>query len=281
MHIYLVLGATGRQGGATAQALLERGATVRCLVRQPEQPGAKALADQGGELIRGDFTDSDSLRTAMQGVHGVFLAQPLQDPKLEVEQAQRIIELTRHSGISQLVYSSALDAYQATGVAHFDSKHRVKEALEATDLNYHIIGPGGFMENLLFKDTWQGIEQGKLVTPFDLDVPQALISVADIGAFAASLMLDPPPSSGQFLPAWGDCLSAREQALVLANALGQHVVAERLPDSLTRQFMGDELAGMFDYFNQRTPAPLAEPTLFRQRVPARMDLQSWLEGKRA
>jgi uncharacterized protein YbjT (DUF2867 family) len=50
----LVIGATGRQGGATARALLRRGARVRALVRNPDE--AKIVVDTRNVLrdVEGD-----------------------------------------------------------------------------------------------------------------------------------------------------------------------------------------------------------------------------------
>ena len=49
----LVLGATGGQGGAVADALLARGARVRAMVRRPGEPKASRLAERVVEEIRG------------------------------------------------------------------------------------------------------------------------------------------------------------------------------------------------------------------------------------
>ena len=43
-HPILVIGATGRQGGASARHLLAQGCAVRALVRDPSAPAAWALA---------------------------------------------------------------------------------------------------------------------------------------------------------------------------------------------------------------------------------------------
>ena len=55
----LVTGATGRQGGAVASALLDRGWSIRALTRDASQPAAGVLAQRGAELIQGDLEDRD------------------------------------------------------------------------------------------------------------------------------------------------------------------------------------------------------------------------------
>jgi len=48
----LVLGATGGQGGAVADALLARDTQVRAMVRRPGQPAVRRLAERGVRFIQ-------------------------------------------------------------------------------------------------------------------------------------------------------------------------------------------------------------------------------------
>src|ERR1700749_1076557 len=68
----LVTGATGKQGGSTADALLKAGFQVRALVRDPSKPASQALAARGCALAPGDLDDAAALRRAVDGVDGVF-----------------------------------------------------------------------------------------------------------------------------------------------------------------------------------------------------------------
>lgn len=68
----LVTGATGKVGGQVVQQLVEHGAQVRALVRDP----ATARLPDGVSVVRGDLTDVDSLRDALAGVDRVFLVWP-------------------------------------------------------------------------------------------------------------------------------------------------------------------------------------------------------------
>ena len=53
--MFLVMGITGKVGGATAEHLLARGQQVRALVRNREK--ASSWANQGVELVDGDWND--------------------------------------------------------------------------------------------------------------------------------------------------------------------------------------------------------------------------------
>src|SRR6185437_918314 len=73
--IIAVVGATGAQGGGLARAILadpNGGFACRAITRDPGKPQAKALADSGAEVVRGDLDDGGSLKQAFDGAHGLF-----------------------------------------------------------------------------------------------------------------------------------------------------------------------------------------------------------------
>src|SRR5689334_3732387 len=72
-HLVLVTGATGKQGGAVAAALLARGHKVRALTRNLGSAAAKALAAQGAEVVVGNFEDRDSIVAAARGTDSAYL----------------------------------------------------------------------------------------------------------------------------------------------------------------------------------------------------------------
>src|SRR3954452_23124924 len=72
-----VFAATGSQGGAVADALLDAGAHVRALIRNVDSDKARALAARGAELVRIDVDDADSLVSALEGVDAFwFMTTP-------------------------------------------------------------------------------------------------------------------------------------------------------------------------------------------------------------
>src|SRR5215469_18708993 len=72
--MYLVMGITGKVGGATARHLLNQGKQVRALVRNREK--AAKWADQGVELMDGDWNDSTAIAAGLKGVEGAFVMLP-------------------------------------------------------------------------------------------------------------------------------------------------------------------------------------------------------------
>ena len=68
---FLVIGATGNIGSLVTPMLLERGESVRCMVRNPEK--AAALREIGAEVVLGDLNEKDAVASAMEGIDTVFL----------------------------------------------------------------------------------------------------------------------------------------------------------------------------------------------------------------
>src|SRR3954468_8603971 len=104
----LIKGATGNQGGATLHNLLGKGFTLRALTRKPESDKARALANNGVELVQGDLNDADSLKKALAGAWGVYAVQNTWEAGVEgeEEQGKRIAELAKAAGVEHYVYAS-------------------------------------------------------------------------------------------------------------------------------------------------------------------------------
>ena len=93
----LVTGATGVIGRQVIEQLVQRGASVRALVRDP----AKADFPAGVSVVKGDLMDPDSLRPAFAGVSAFFLLNAVTpdeftqalialNVEIEVDQGQQV-----------------------------------------------------------------------------------------------------------------------------------------------------------------------------------------------
>ncbi len=107
-RLILVTGATGKQGGAVARSLLDRGFQVRALTRNPQKPEAQALADQGAEVVQGDMEDRSSMERALEGAYGVFSVQNFWETGYdsEVQQGKTVTDAAKAAGVEHFVYSS-------------------------------------------------------------------------------------------------------------------------------------------------------------------------------
>ncbi|MDW5327436.1 NmrA family NAD(P)-binding protein [Plantactinospora sp. KLBMP9567] len=146
-RIILVTGATGNQGGAVVDALLDDGGwAVRALTRDPAGARARALAARGVDVRAGNLADAGSLRPALAGVHGVFGVQNSRTagPEGEVRQGRTLIDAAVAAGVRHLVQTSVGGVDRVRGIPHFDTKWRIEQHLRDTSLDWTILRPTTF-----------------------------------------------------------------------------------------------------------------------------------------
>lgn len=280
----LVTGATGQQGGAVIQALLARGHRVRGLTRRPDTAAARGLAEQGVEVVAGDYTSADSLLRAASGADAMFaMTTPFEGgADAETDQGVALVHAAQHAGVGHFVYSSVASADQATGIPHFDSKYAVEQALAQHQGPYTIIAPVFFMDNFIAPWMAPGIAAGTLAMALPETIPLQQIAVADIGAFAAAVIDRGAAVFGQRFDIAGDELTGAAVAAVLAEITGHPVEYQALsPDALRQSPENEDLALMYEWFaatGYAVDIPAlhgAFPEVAWHRFPAWARLQQW------
>ena len=234
----LVTGATGRQGGAAARALVSAGHRVRALTRRPETRAAQALAALGVELAPGSFDDAASLARALEGMDAVFaISTPFDSPEgplAEDRQGIALLEAAARAAVRHIVYTSAANADRDTGIPHFQSKRAVELRLATTGIPFTILAPASFMENLLVPMRLAALERGLLASPLSPSRKVAQISVEDIGRFAALVLSRPAHFAGRRIDLAADDVSGEEMAAILARTLGGPVRCVPMPPAAMR-----------------------------------------------
>lgn len=111
----LVTGATGFVGSAVLRRLIERGQSVRALVRPSSD--RRNLEGLDVELVEGDLLNPETLKPALQGCKGLFhvaadyrLWAPDPGPmfKANVEGTRTLMLAAGESGVERLVYTSSV-----------------------------------------------------------------------------------------------------------------------------------------------------------------------------
>src|SRR5262245_30410765 len=147
-RIILVSGATGRQGGGLITHLLAGPWRIRALTRNPSGRAAQDLARRGVEIVQGDMDDPESLKNAMQGVHGVYSVQDFWTvgAKREVQQGKNMADAARATGVEHFLYSSVGGAERNSGISHWETKWAVENHIRKLGLPATILRPAAFME---------------------------------------------------------------------------------------------------------------------------------------
>jgi uncharacterized protein YbjT (DUF2867 family) len=248
-RLILVCGATGKQGGAVARSLLERGFRVRALTRNPQKPEAQALADRGAEVVQGDMEDRSAMERALEGAYGVFSVQNYWESGYdgELQQGKTVADAAKAAGVEHLVYSSVGSAHRQTGIPHFESKWEVEEHVRKLDLPYTVLRPVFFMQN--WEWTREMILGGTLAQPFDPDKPFQQVAVEDIGAFAAIAFENPDRWIGREVDLAGDEQSMSEIADTFSRVIGREVSYYQVPWDQFEEQMGEEATLNFRWIN--------------------------------
>jgi len=279
----LVIGATGQQGGSTARRLLARGRAVHALVRDPDSTAAQALRAAGAGLVVGDLDDPAALRAAMHGMYGVFLVLTMMTgPKIspdgvvaEERRGKAVADLAHRSGIRHLVYSSLNGVDAHSGIPYYDSKARIEEHIRALGLPATILRPVSFMENFATYNR-PALRDGELVVSLAVraELTMQLISVRDIGAFAAIAFDRPEHFLGRTVEIAGDALTPPQIAETFGRICGRPARFRQTPIEQIRGF-DEQLAQMFTFFNEHPSEPADLPAL-RAHHPDLMRLETWL-----
>src|SRR5512138_2972529 len=128
---YFITGATGFLGGVLARQLREAGHEVNASIRDPGK--ANELQSLGVTLFKGDVTDKESMRAAMQGVDGVYHvagwykigARDKRDgERVNVQGTRNVLELMKELRIPKGVYTSTLAINSDTHGQKVDENYR-------------------------------------------------------------------------------------------------------------------------------------------------------------
>ncbi|ACY14619.1 NmrA/HSCARG family protein [Haliangium ochraceum] len=247
-----VTGATGKQGGAVARALLDAGHSVCGMTRDTDSAAARALREAGAELHRAEYGEHERLVAGMRGADAAFaMTTPFASGGAagEVAQGKALIAAAEAAELPYMVFSSVASADQDTGVPHFDSKYEVEKCLRASSLSHAVVAPVYFMENLLMPQVLAGLRDGVLAVPLSEDCQLQQVALADIGQFTAHVLSHRDAFAGQRVDIAGDELAGIEMVQLLSEKLGREIRYHQLPLDEIRQ-VSEDLALMFAWFER-------------------------------
>jgi uncharacterized protein YbjT (DUF2867 family) len=240
----LVVGSTGRQGGAVARALLRGGHHVRALTRNLAHPAAGQLRLRGARLAWADLDDEPALEEAARGVDAVFVVTTptVGGPALETQHGLTLAELARRLEIPHVVYSSAVAATRYHGLTHSDGKHEVEQYLRAARVPHTIVCPAFFMENFLSGEWLGGPPERQLRLPLPPGRKLQQLAHADLGYFVRLVLERRAEFLGRRVCIAADELTPLEIAATLAPVLGEPVHYE--PPDLAAPATNDDAAAV-------------------------------------
>ncbi len=279
----LVLGATGNQGGAVVDAILnspklKNAVQIYALVRNPDKKEAQALQKRGVILVKGDLENKDSVQQALKNIDTVFSVQSNQNKggvETEEKQGKLVAELAKDAKVKHFIYSSVEGAERNTGIPHFDNKWRIEQRIYELKLPYTIIRPVAFADM-----TVGGFGAFMLTALRTFLSPQTklqVVAVADIGKAVALAIENRDKYIGKAIPLAGDELTREEMQKAQQKVLGTyHWAIPFVPSGVFRLAAGSDLTSMFQWFE--THGYKTDIAATRKMLPSLQNYEQFLQG---
>src|SRR6185437_13461547 len=229
--MYVVLGGTGRVGGAVATALLDSGQPVSIVTRNAAK--AEPWVRRGASVAVADVTEVDRLRQILRRGTRAFLLNPPANPATDTDAVERhtvrcILDALNGSGLQKVVAESAYGAQPGEALGDLSVLFDLEEGLRAQPIATSIIRGAYYMTN------WDPLlaaarEQGSLPTmlPADLSIP--MVAPVDLGRVAARLLMEPPDRTELTYVEGPSRYCAADVAAAFSRALGRHVEPRVIP----------------------------------------------------
>ena len=244
----VVTGSTGKQGGAVARGLLERGHQVRAVTRDPNSSQAKLLANAGAALVAASLEDTAAIRKALEEATSLFaMTTPYGGTNSETRQGIAADDAAKAAGV-HLVFTSIGNANRQTGIPHFDSKYEVEKHISKIGVRATILAPIAFMENLY--SIKEQLAKGIYASALPPARSHAQIAVADIGAVAVRVLEDADRFTGKRFDLAGDELTGNDAMAILSRVTGRSFAYYQVPPDVLRQRMGEDGVKMYEWFDR-------------------------------
>ena len=228
--MFLVMGITGKVGGATARHLLAQGKKVRALVRNREK--ASSWANRGVELLEGDWNETAAIEQALKGVEGAFVMLPtVWMPSEDYTEARGMIanyvEALTKAAPSRVVALSSMGADKTNGLGMITGLSLLEQGFRDLVSPIAFVRAGGFFENFLYG---LQVAQGGILPVYynPTNRQSTMVATNDIGAEVATLLTG-PAWSGRRVVELGSMVSADEVAVQLGEVLKLDVKAFAIP----------------------------------------------------
>jgi uncharacterized protein YbjT (DUF2867 family) len=299
--VIAIVGATGAQGGGLVRGILDHpdaGFVARAITRKPSSDAAKALADQGVEVVQADLDDEKSLIEAFTGAYGAFCVTNFWEhysPPKEFEQAGRMAAAAKETHLSHVVWSTLEDTRKFIPdddrmptlgdykVPHYDAKGEANALFTDAGVPTTFLQASFYWDNMIYfgMGPKRG-EDGVLAITFPIgEAELPSMAAADVGLCAYGVFAAGPSLIGKTVRIAGGLLTGADMAASLSKALGEPVSYNAVPASVYRSFGfpgAEDLGNMFQTLSEfpvwfGSPEELA---VSRELNPSLQTFDDWL-----
>ena len=215
----LMVGASGKYARYVLPALKEHGAIVKALVTSSDKR-AEAFAQGADEAVVGNLKDEGSLRSAAEGVDGVFHINPAFEPN-EAELGVAMVNAAVAAGVTKFTFSSVIHP-SISKMKNHSGKRPVEEALFESGLTFTVLQPTMFMQTLA--NGWEEVTaKGTFSLPYPNDKRASYVDYRDVAEAAAIALTSDKLDYGTFELCAPGMLDRVELTQIMSAVLGRTI----------------------------------------------------------
>ncbi|NHE56600.1 NmrA/HSCARG family protein [Cyclobacterium plantarum] len=244
LNTIVVCGATGKQGGAVLDALLESGKwNPVAITRDIRSQKATEIKGKGVPLLFADLADKPSLVKAFKGAYAVYgVTMPVNprgklDTEYEWKQGQNMVDACVANNIQHLVLSTVLyiEEDQENNLTYIKKKVAIENLVKEKNIPFTFLCPGSFMDD--FGGEYLPVKKNIIRGMASNDTKIPHIACRDIGKFAAMAFEEPGKFVGQKLNLIGDFMSGNELAALASKLSNGKTTYKHKPVSIVLMWL--------------------------------------------
>lgn len=236
----LVIGGTGNIGKPLVKLLQENNANYRVLIRS--EANEQQLTSRGIPTVRGALGEWSTVDAALAKVDTVFLLSSPAPEMLELHQG--LIDRAVAIGVRKIVRLSAEPADDGSDMGLYDLHGKADAYLEQSGLEYVILRPHYFMQNM---ETMHAafIKESNMFAQYLGDARIPMVDARDIAKAAFYCLTSDDFNNETHYITGPRAISFADVASALSKSLGRNI--QYVPLSYEDQAAGFKAAGLPDW----------------------------------
>ncbi len=236
----LVIGGTGTIGKTLVELLRENNINYRLLVRN--KTTEEQLKSQDVPCVVGALGEWPAVEAALTNVDAIFL---LTSPSPELfELHQGLIDRAVKAGVRKIVRLSAVPAHAGSDMPMYDLHGRADDYLKESDIEYIILRPHYFMQNMLTMHA-PFIKESSTFAQYLGDARIPMVDSRDIARVAFHCLTTDEFNNETYIITGPRAISFTDVAKALSKSLGRDIQYVSL--SYGDQEKGFQAAGLPDW----------------------------------
>ena len=224
--------ALGTVGREVVRFLQGTGIVVRMGTSHPEE--AKGMVDPDRVVVAFDFHDPESITQALKGTRHLCLILPVAEDA--VEMATLAIDIAKQSGVTQIVYVSALGADEESGCRLLHQHREIEKYLHETGIGYTVLRPNALVEMVSESARETILREGQIYLPMG-DAKVSYLAARDLGAVCAECMVSTGHLGKIYTLTGPSAIPVEEIAVAMGRAISNAITYVEITDDAARQRM--------------------------------------------